>query len=140
MRATCPTFPISCGGARDDRLRGRRRKGSLVVRRLYCHGRGGLAGPLAHLRIAACLTRGRAGRGPHDRHGARRARRRAMRRGGRMTNLPDFKQYCEAACCKLLGEPDQRTKKKLRWEGGGAPNARTHNNRKTGFEAPTEKN
>src|SRR5262249_40013679 len=53
-----------------------------------------------------------------------------MRRGGRMTNLPDFKECGEAACCKLWGEPDQRTKKELRWNGGDAYSARTYNIRK----------
>jgi len=32
-----------------------------------------------------------------------------------MTNFPDFKQYCEAACRRLWGEPDHKNKKELRW-------------------------
>jgi Family of unknown function (DUF5906) len=35
-----------------------------------------------------------------------------------MTNLPDFKAFCEAACIKLWGEPNGRTKKELRWKNG----------------------
>jgi Family of unknown function (DUF5906) len=45
-------------------------------------------------------------------------------------NVPDFKQYCEAACIKAWGEPDKRTKKELRWNGGDAYSARTFNLRK----------
>jgi len=41
-------------------------------------------------------------------------------------NRPDFRQYCEAACIKLWGEPDKRTKKELRWNGGDAYSARTY--------------
>ena len=41
-----------------------------------------------------------------------------------MAHLPDFKQFCEAACIKLWGEPDKRTRKELRWNGGDAYGAR----------------
>jgi predicted P-loop ATPase len=47
-----------------------------------------------------------------------------------MINLPNFKDYCEAACVKLWGEPDSRTKKELRWNGGDAYSARTYSVRK----------
>jgi hypothetical protein len=47
-----------------------------------------------------------------------------------MTNLPNFKDYCEAACIKLWGEPDKRSKKELRWENGDAYSARTYSIRK----------
>jgi hypothetical protein len=43
-----------------------------------------------------------------------------------MTTLPDFKQYCEAVCIKLWGEPDKRTRKELRWNGGDAYSARIY--------------
>jgi predicted P-loop ATPase len=46
--------------------------------------------------------------------------------GQRMSNLPDFSQFCEAACIKLWGEPDKRTKKELRWTNGDAYGARTY--------------
>jgi len=32
--------------------------------------------------------------------------------------LPDFAQYCEAACIKLWGEPNKRTTDELIWKGG----------------------
>src|SRR6266436_81238 len=35
-----------------------------------------------------------------------------------MTDFPNFSQHCEAACCKLWGEPTKRTRKELRWNGG----------------------
>jgi len=35
-----------------------------------------------------------------------------------MSNLPDFKDYCEEACRKLWGEPTSTTTKELRWNGG----------------------
>jgi hypothetical protein len=47
-----------------------------------------------------------------------------------VSNLPDFKQYCEAACIKVWGEPDKRSKKELRWNGGDAYSARTYDIRK----------
>jgi len=47
-----------------------------------------------------------------------------------MSDLPDFKQYCEPACIKLWGEPDKRTKKELRWNGSDAYGARTYDLRK----------
>jgi putative DNA primase/helicase len=43
-----------------------------------------------------------------------------------MNNLPDFSQFCEAACIKIWGEPDKRTKKELRWTNGDAYGARTY--------------
>jgi putative DNA primase/helicase len=43
-----------------------------------------------------------------------------------MNNRPDFKQYCEPACVKLWGEPDKRTNKELRWNGGDAYSTRTY--------------
>jgi Protein of unknown function (DUF3631) len=42
------------------------------------------------------------------------------------SELPDFSQYCEATCIKLWGEPDKRTKKELRWNGGDAYGGRTY--------------
>jgi hypothetical protein len=47
-----------------------------------------------------------------------------------MSNFPDFKAYCHDACIKLWGEPDKRTKKELRWNGGDAYSARTFDLRK----------
>jgi hypothetical protein len=47
-----------------------------------------------------------------------------------MTVLPDFKQFCEMACVKFWGEPDERTPKYLRWNGGNAYGERTYNVRK----------
>jgi putative DNA primase/helicase len=47
-----------------------------------------------------------------------------------MTNLPDFSQFCEAACVKIWGEPQLRTPKQLRWSGNNGDNgygARTYN-------------
>jgi hypothetical protein len=44
-----------------------------------------------------------------------------------MTDLPDFRQYCEAACVKLWGEPDKRSAKELRWNGGDGYSERTYN-------------
>src|SRR5262245_34894149 len=46
------------------------------------------------------------------------------------SNFPDFKQYCEAACIKLWGQPDSRTKKELRWNGGGSNDGRSYDIRK----------
>jgi hypothetical protein len=43
-----------------------------------------------------------------------------------MSTFPDFKQYCEAACTKLWGEPDHRNKTELRWNGGDAYSARVY--------------
>jgi hypothetical protein len=45
-------------------------------------------------------------------------------------SLPSFDAYCEAACIKLWGKPDSRTKKGLRWNGGGSNDGRTYNIRK----------
>ena len=47
-----------------------------------------------------------------------------------MSNLPNFKAYCEAACKKLWGEPDSKTKKELRWNGGGSNDGRSYDIRK----------
>jgi putative DNA primase/helicase len=47
-----------------------------------------------------------------------------------MTNFPNFKKYCEAACIKLWGDPDRRTKKELRWNGTDSYGFRTFNLRK----------
>src|SRR6516165_5741905 len=47
-----------------------------------------------------------------------------------MTKPPDFSEYCEAACRKLWGEPDKRSKKELRWNGHDAYSARTYSIRK----------
>ena len=47
-----------------------------------------------------------------------------------MNNGPKFAEHCEAACKKLWGEPDQKTKKEFRWNGGDAYSARTFNPRK----------
>jgi putative DNA primase/helicase len=47
-----------------------------------------------------------------------------------MTDLPDFSQFCEAACIKIWGEPQLRTPKQLRWSGDKGDNgygARTYN-------------
>jgi hypothetical protein len=47
-----------------------------------------------------------------------------------MSNLPDFKAFCHDACIKLWGEPDKRTTKELRWNGGDAYSVRTFDVRK----------
>jgi hypothetical protein len=47
-----------------------------------------------------------------------------------VSNLPDFKIFCEAACIKLWGDPDHRTTKQLKWNGGDAYSARTFDVRK----------
>ena len=57
---------------------------------------------------------------------ARSMHRRAHRRAA-TPDFPDFKQFAEAACIKLWGEPDKRTRKELRWNGGDAYSARTFN-------------
>jgi putative DNA primase/helicase len=47
-----------------------------------------------------------------------------------MSALPDFSQFCEAACIKIWGEPQLRTPKQLRWSGDKGDNgygARTYN-------------
>jgi hypothetical protein len=41
-------------------------------------------------------------------------------------NLPDFNQYCEAACIKLWGEPDKRSGSELRWNGADGYSVRTY--------------
>jgi hypothetical protein len=45
-------------------------------------------------------------------------------------SFPSFDAYCEAACRKLWGDPDSRTKKELRWNGGGSNDGRTYDIRK----------
>jgi len=47
-----------------------------------------------------------------------------------MINLPNFKDYCEAACIRLWGEPDSRTKKELRLNSGGSNDGRSYDIRK----------
>jgi hypothetical protein len=44
--------------------------------------------------------------------------------------FPDFPAYCEAACIKLWGEPDKRSKIELRWNGGDAYSVRVYSVRK----------
>jgi Virulence-associated protein E-like domain len=44
-----------------------------------------------------------------------------------MSDFPDFKAFCEAACIKLWGEPDRKTKKELRWNGADNYGYRTFN-------------
>jgi hypothetical protein len=44
--------------------------------------------------------------------------------------VPNFKDYCEAACIRLWGEPDKRDRKELRWNGDDAYSGRTFNLRK----------
>jgi hypothetical protein len=41
--------------------------------------------------------------------------------------LPNFRDFCEAACVKLWGEPTKRDRKQLRWEGADAYSAKTFN-------------
>src|SRR5262245_56592427 len=45
-------------------------------------------------------------------------------------SFPSFDAYCEAACIKLWGEPDIRTKKEFRWNGSGSNDGRSYNIRK----------
>jgi hypothetical protein len=45
-------------------------------------------------------------------------------------SFPSFDAYCEAACIKLWGQPDSRTKKELRWNGGGSNDGRSYDIRK----------
>src|SRR5262249_10953560 len=47
-----------------------------------------------------------------------------------MSTFPDFRAYCEAACIKLWGEPDKRSKTELRWNGADDYSARTYSIRK----------
>src|SRR6516165_2661509 len=44
--------------------------------------------------------------------------------------FPSFDAYCMAACIKLWGQPDTRTKKELRWNGGGSNDGRSYDIRK----------
>jgi hypothetical protein len=44
--------------------------------------------------------------------------------------LPDFAAYCEQACIKLWGPPDQRTRAELRWNGTDSYGARVYNIKK----------
>ena len=41
-------------------------------------------------------------------------------------SFPSFDAYCEAACIKLWGQPDSRTKKELRWNGSGSNDGRSY--------------
>lgn len=47
-----------------------------------------------------------------------------------MSNLPNFRDFCESACIKVWGEPDRRTQKELRYNGDDAYSARTFSVRK----------
>jgi hypothetical protein len=47
-----------------------------------------------------------------------------------MTALPDFRNYCEAACIHVWGEPSSRNARELRWRGCDAYSARTYDIRK----------
>jgi hypothetical protein len=47
-----------------------------------------------------------------------------------MAPLPNFSDFCEAACITLWGEPDKRDRKQLRWEGHDAYSAKTFTVRK----------
>jgi hypothetical protein len=46
-----------------------------------------------------------------------------------MSNLPNFKDYCEVARLKLWGKPDHSTARELRWNGADAYCAKTFNRR-----------
>lgn len=51
-------------------------------------------------------------------------------------SLPDFGQFCEAACVKLWGEPTRKTKKEWRWNGGDHYGYRTFNpSKRTWYDA-----
>jgi hypothetical protein len=43
-----------------------------------------------------------------------------------MSTLPDFNSCCEAACIKLWGEPNHRSKSDLRWNGADGYSVRTY--------------
>jgi Protein of unknown function (DUF3631) len=43
-----------------------------------------------------------------------------------MSELPDFSQFCEAACIAIWGEPQRRTPKQLRWSGDDVYGSRTY--------------
>jgi hypothetical protein len=45
-------------------------------------------------------------------------------------DLPNFRDFCEAACIKLWGEPDSRNARELRWNGADAYSAKTFNRQK----------
>jgi D5 N terminal like len=45
-------------------------------------------------------------------------------------DLPNFRDFCEAACVKLWGEPDSRNARELRWNGADAYSAKTFNRQK----------
>ena len=48
-----------------------------------------------------------------------------------MSTFPDFRAYCEAACIKLWGEPDKRSKTERRWnDSADGDGGRTYNIRK----------
>jgi hypothetical protein len=47
-----------------------------------------------------------------------------------MTNVPNFRDYCEAACIKLWGEPDRRTAKELHWNGSNGYDGKTFDRKK----------
>ena len=47
-----------------------------------------------------------------------------------MSAPPNFSAFCEAACLKLWGEPNSRTARELRWNGGDAYSIKTFNLRK----------
>jgi hypothetical protein len=51
----------------------------------------------------------------------------ALASGGQRMSFPSFDAYCMAACIKLWGPPDSRTKTELSWNGGGSNNGRTYN-------------
>jgi hypothetical protein len=43
-------------------------------------------------------------------------------------DLPNFRDFCEAACVKLWGEPDSRNVRELRWNGAGLRRRMDHAN------------
>src|SRR5262249_51467633 len=46
-------------------------------------------------------------------------------RAAAMSDRPNLKEHCEAACLKLWGQPSSTTAKELRWNGADAYSART---------------
>jgi hypothetical protein len=56
-----------------------------------------------------------------------------------LRELPNFRDYCEAACIKLWGEPDQRDRKQLRWDGGDGYSDKSFNRQKKAWYDHGEK-
>jgi hypothetical protein len=47
-----------------------------------------------------------------------------------MIRVPNFRDFCEAACIKLWGEPNKRTPKELCWHGSNSYDGKTFDRKK----------